>query len=73
MEFAAARRGKNSGRQFLDIGTIRQVLVMRDQKGMQVEEVERTMGLGKGIVQRLAAVREGRVGRKEAGDSGLYG
>lgn len=72
-EFSSARRGVNSQRRFLDIGTIRQVLALRDQRGMSAVDIEKEMGLGTGVVASLAAVSEGRVGRKTADDSGLFG
>lgn len=43
------------GRQFLDILTIRRMLVMRDQKGDSAEAIEKSMGLKKGVVDRLGA------------------
>ena len=42
-----------SGRRFLDVVTIRQILVMRDEKGVGNGEIERTLGLEDGTVRRL--------------------
>ncbi|KAJ9643937.1 hypothetical protein H2199_003803 [Coniosporium tulheliwenetii] len=41
------------GRQFLDVGLLRHVLMLRDEKGLSGEEIERRLGLKKGIVGRL--------------------
>jgi hypothetical protein len=41
------------GRQFLDSVTLRQLLVMRDRQGLSEEDIERDMGLKRGVVQRL--------------------
>ncbi|KAL9102228.1 MAG: hypothetical protein Q9163_002610 [Psora crenata] len=70
-EFTRARTG-GVGRRFLDIGIIRQILTMRDEKGMNAEEIERRMGLGKGVVGMLVAVGEGRMGKRDKDDSGIY-
>ncbi|EON62576.1 hypothetical protein W97_01800 [Coniosporium apollinis CBS 100218] len=51
-----ARRGRGAqGRQFLDVGLLRHVLMLRDEKGLSGEEIERRLGLRKGIVGRLGA------------------
>ena len=51
-----ARRGRGAqGRQFLDVGLLRHVLMLRDEKGLSGEEIERRLGLRKGIVARLGA------------------
>ncbi|KAL2040238.1 hypothetical protein N7G274_007141 [Stereocaulon virgatum] len=74
-EFAKSGRGKGE-RRFLDISTIRQVLVMRDDKAMGEEQIERNLGLAKGVVRGLGAkgvVGDVRVGKVTAEDSGLYG
>ena len=62
------RTGQNAleGRQFLDVYTIRQILVERDQKGRSAADIERKMGLKQGVVGRLGA--QGIVGlAKEQG------
>ena len=41
------------GRQFLDVITIRQVLMLRDEKGLAEGEIEKRLGLMKGVVGRL--------------------
>ena len=48
----AGRRG-HTGREFLDVYTIRQILVQRDAKGKSAAEIERSLGLKKGVVERL--------------------
>lgn len=35
--------------------TIRQVLMLRDEKGLDGGEIERRLGLGEGVVGRLGA------------------
>lgn len=47
----AGRRGR--GRQFLDIYTIRQILIMRDERGQNAAEIEKALGLKEGVVDRL--------------------
>lgn len=72
-EFAAARMGSvGEGRRFLDVGLIREALVLRDAKGMKGEEIEAKLGLRKGVMRLLARVGEARVGKVDAGDSGIY-
>ena len=50
---------QGGGRSFLDVGTIRRVLEMRE-KGVSAEEIERVFELKSGMVGRLG--REGIVG-----------
>lgn len=57
-----------NGRRFLDVMAIRQVLVMRDEKGMREGEIERKMGLAGGVVGRLGG--RGVVGEVEMGKGG---
>jgi len=52
-EFMDAGRRGHEGRRFLDVGTIRQILVMRDEKRTRESEIERVLGLAKGVVARL--------------------
>ncbi|KAK5011533.1 hypothetical protein LTR28_000373 [Elasticomyces elasticus] len=54
-EFVEAGRRGHEGRQFLDVVTIRQVLMLRDEKRLAAEEIERRLGLRKGVVARLGA------------------
>ena len=54
-EFMDAGRRGHEGRQFLDVVTIRQVLMLRDDKRLAAEEIERRLGLKKGVVARLGA------------------
>lgn len=49
-----------AGRQFLDVVTLRQVLVLRDEGGVDAAEIERRLGLRRGVVERLG--RRGVVG-----------
>lgn len=75
IEFAKTGRG-DGGRRFLDVSTIRQLLVMRDERGLGEEEIEKNMGLAKGVVRSLGArgvIGDVRVGKVTAEDSGLYG
>ena len=78
-EFSRVRLG-GEGRRFLDVSTIREVLVLRDDKGMGEEEIEKQLGLKKGVVACLGGPRVvGNVGigkvsaEDSAEDSGLYG
>lgn len=59
-EFTEAGRKSHPGRQFLDIFLIRQVLMLRDEKMVSPEEIERRLGLKPGVVQRLG--KKGIVG-----------
>lgn len=52
-EFLEAGRQGHEGRQFLDVYTIRQMLVMRDERGSQAGSIEKALGLRQGAVQRL--------------------
>ena len=61
LEFSNIGRKGSEGRQFLDVVTIRQILVLRDEKGLGEGEIERRLGLRKGVVGRL-----GRKGLVEA-------
>jgi len=54
-EFQQAGRRGHEGRQFLDVFLIRQILVMRDEKGKSAAEIERSLGLKKGVVDRLGS------------------
>ncbi|KAK4555108.1 hypothetical protein LTR86_007874 [Recurvomyces mirabilis] len=53
LEFQQAGRRGHDGRQFLDIYMIRQILVQRDEKGKTSAEIEKSMGLKRGVVERL--------------------
>lgn len=48
----AGRRG-HPGREFLDVFTIRRILVMRDAQGRSPAEIEKALGLKSGCVERL--------------------
>ena len=66
-------RGGGEGRRFLDVGTIREVLAMRDGRGLGAGEIEGRLGLRGGVVGRLGArgvVGEAGLGaEKEGGGS----
>jgi hypothetical protein len=59
-EFASLGRRGGEGRSFLDVVTLRQVLVLRDEKGLKGGEIERMLGLRSGVVGQLG--RRGVVG-----------
>lgn len=59
-EFAETGRKGARGRQFLDVVTLRQVLVMRDERGLEAADIEQKLGLREGVVARLG--RRGVVG-----------
>lgn len=74
-EFAKTSRSDAEGKRFLDVNTLRQVLVMRDDKGMGERDIERTLGLAEGVVRALGQkgiVGDVRVGKVTREDSGLY-
>ncbi|KAL8951449.1 MAG: hypothetical protein Q9222_002574 [Ikaeria aurantiellina] len=48
-------QGQGGGRKFLDVARIREVLAMRDGKGMSESEIEERLGLKKGLVGKLGA------------------
>lgn len=52
-EFARVRYEGGGGRRFLDIMTVRQVLMMRDEKHMTDSNIEQKLGLAGGVVKRL--------------------
>lgn len=54
-EFAQVGRKAHAGRQFLDVYTIRDILVMRDGQGKSAAEIEKKFGLKQGVVARLGA------------------
>lgn len=58
-EFANIGRKGAKGRRFIDVQTLRQVLVLRGE-GMRGGEIEERLGLAKGVVGRLG--KEGVVG-----------
>lgn len=69
-EFMAAGRRGHEGREFLDAFTLRQMLLQRDVNGKAPGEIERALGLKKGVVERLrepgvvGLVREAGRGQK---------
>ena len=58
-EFARTGKAADQGRRFVDVITLRQVLVLRD-KGVSDEQIESQFGLGDGVVGSLG--RRGVVG-----------
>lgn len=75
VEFAKTGRG-DGGKSYLDVSTIRQLLVLRDEKGMGGEEIEKKLGLAQGVVGRLGPrgiVGDVRVGKVDKDDAGIYG
>ena len=67
-EFANTGRKGTAGRQFLDVITIRQILVLRDEMGVSARDIERQLGLRDGVVARL-----GRRGVVSASEGGMMG
>ncbi|PBP27407.1 hypothetical protein BUE80_DR001674 [Diplocarpon rosae] len=59
-EFARTGKSSAEGRRFLDVYTLRQVLVLRDEQGLEARQIERSLGLGEGVVAQLG--RRGLVG-----------
>lgn len=55
MAAAAAEtgRGKNGGTEYLPVGVLRVILGMRDDRGVGAGEIERGLGLKRGVVERL--------------------
>ena len=75
VEFAKTGRG-HGGKSFLDVSTIRQLILMRDEKGMGAEAIEKSLGLAQGVVGRLGpsgVVGDAKVGKVEKDDAGIYG
>jgi hypothetical protein len=54
-EFENLGRRGAAGRRFLDVVTIRQVLMMRDDLRKGEEEIEQQLGLEKGVVGKLGS------------------
>ncbi|RDW69917.1 hypothetical protein BP5796_08314 [Coleophoma crateriformis] len=52
-EFSNIGRRGAEGRTFLDVITVRQVLQLRDERGLSGSEIEKRMGLGHGVVEQL--------------------
>ena len=65
-EFAATGKKGFAGREFLDVVMIRQILMLRDERGIGEEEIEKRLMLKRGVVQKLG--RKGIVG--DAGGGG---
>ena len=74
VEFAKTGRGDGE-KSFLDVSTIRQLLVLRDERGMGEEEIEKSLGLAQGVVRRLGqrgVVGDVRIGKLDKDDAGIY-
>ena len=56
LTFYDAMRVYMTGRQFLDVYTIRQILVLRDERKQSAGEIEKALGLRQGTVGRLGPV-----------------
>ena len=56
MEFMEAGRRGHAGREFLDVFTVRQMLVLRDERGQNAAQIEKALGLKHGTVERLGEV-----------------
>ena len=54
-EFEAAARTNSDGREFLDVVILRQILMLRDERGLEEEEIEGKLGLKAGVVRRLGS------------------
>ncbi|KAI9762760.1 MAG: hypothetical protein M4579_000112, partial [Chaenotheca gracillima] len=52
-EFADIGRPGRPGRRFMDVVTLRQILMLRDEKGVAPEEIEKHLDLKKGVVAML--------------------
>jgi hypothetical protein len=52
-EFMEAGTRGHTGRQYLDVYTIRQILTLRDDKGQSAAAIEKKLGLKPGVVERL--------------------
>ena len=52
-EFLEAGKRGSAGRRFLDVGTLRNVVTMRDQRNMSAADIERALGLRSGTVAKL--------------------
>ncbi|KAI9051779.1 hypothetical protein LZ554_004046 [Drepanopeziza brunnea f. sp. 'monogermtubi'] len=55
MEFARTGKSSAVGRRFVDVHTLKQILLLRDVKGLEGGEIERKLGLGEGSVRKLGA------------------
>ena len=75
VEFAKTGKG-DGGKSFLDVSTIRQLILMRDDKRMGGEEIEKRLGLAHGVVGRLGpkgVIGDARIGKIDKDDAGIYG
>lgn len=52
-EFMEVGRNGRVGRRFLDVITIRQALMLRDERGLKESEIEKQLGLAPGVVEKL--------------------
>lgn len=52
-EFEGLGRKSSGGRRFLDVIIIRQILMMRDERGLEEADIEKRLGLAPGVVGKL--------------------
>lgn len=52
-EFEEYGKKSSKGRSLLDVTVIRQMIALRDEKGMKYEEIDQALGLQKGVAARL--------------------
>ena len=74
VEFTKTGKG-DAGKSFLDVATIRQLLLLRDDRGMGEAEIEKRLGLAQGVVGRLGprgVVGDVRIGKVDRDDAGIY-
>ena len=75
-EIEFARTGRGDGRKsFLDISTIRELILLRDEKGMGGADIEKKLGLAHGVVGRLGpsgVIGDARIGKIDKDDAGIY-
>ncbi|OTA22574.1 hypothetical protein BTJ68_14286 [Hortaea werneckii EXF-2000] len=69
-EFQMAGKRGHEGRQFLDVYMIRQILIERDVQGRSAEEIERKMGLKRGVVERLGGKGVVQLAQEQGGGRG---
>lgn len=66
LEFSQMGRKGFKGKEFLDVVLIRQALMLRDDKGLDNNEIEKRLELKSGVMTRLG--RKGIVGDVAMGD-----
>ena len=66
LEFSQMGKRGFQGKEFLDVVLIRQALMLRDEKGLGDEEIEKRLELKRGVMARLGP--KGIVGDVAMGD-----